>query len=142
MSDEGYTFDWQKLNEFDDYDKFLHWAVVHLVVDTDADGKAHSRSSEEFEQLREATKNFTEVTLTVQVSGVEVNPEHLMRAVEHKMRVHAHEAARETLEELAAFTDVRATVAVLQEAVVRRIEQVARALGVDMDAARLREDAL
>lgn len=142
MSDEGYTFDWQKLDEFDDYERFLCWAFVNLTVDTDDQGVDQALTKEKFEQLSEATKNFTEVTLTVQVNGVAVNPRHLMRGIEHNMKRYAQEAAAKTLEELTAFTDVRATVTVLQEAVVRRIEQVARALGVDLDAERLREGVL
>lgn len=142
MSDEGYTFDWQKLDEFDDYEAFLSWAFVNLTVDTDDQGVDRALSKEKFEQLSEVTKNFTEVTLTVQVNGVAVNPEHLMRGIEVNMKRYAQEAAAKTLEELTAFTDVRATVAVLQEAVVRRIEQVARALDIDMDVARLRGDEL
>lgn len=138
---EGYTFNWHELDEFD-YEGFLSWALVHLTVLTDADGRKRSRDEAEFERLREATKNFTDVTLTVQVSGVDVDPQHLMRGIEHNMKRYAKQDAAETLEQLAAFTDVRATVTVLQEAIVRRIEQVARGLGVDLDVERLREDVL
>lgn len=133
MNDQStYTFNWHDLKgHHDDYEAFLKWALTKLIVNQrDVDANRHN--TELLEQLRTATNEFTEVTLTVQVNGVEVDPEHMMRAIEHNMRSIARETARDELERLTAFTDLRNTLTTLEAAANRRVRQVASALNVEL----------
>lgn len=138
MSD-AYTFNWHELPDFHDnddtYEAFLKWAMIHLTVDETATDRT---SPATFALLQDATDNFTRVTLTVQLSGVEVNPQHMLRAIHANMADVARQHAVEQLEKLAEFGQLRATIDLLEQAIISRITHVADDLGVDLDAERLR----
>lgn len=131
---EPWTFNWHTLKEYD-YDQFLRWALIHLTVSEDS-------GVELLPQLKQATDDFTHVRLYVEVNGVVVNPRHMFEAIHSNMGRFTQTAAAEALEELTQFRELRATLTVLQEAAVRRVEQIARGLGIDLDVERLREDVL
>lgn len=138
MSD-NYTFNWHDLPNFRDngeaYEAFLKWAMIHLTVDESATDRTDPTL---FALLQDATDNFTKVTLTVQLSGVEVNPQHLLRAIHGNMADVARQHAVDLLEQRAEFVQLRATVDLLEQAIVSRITHVADDLGIDLDAERLR----
>jgi hypothetical protein len=128
-----YAFNWQTLNEYD-YEGFLKWALIHLLTSEDARaGGIHVVT-----QLEDATDGFTDVRLRVEVNGTAVDPSHFLRAIHSNMAQFARTAAVEELERLAQFTELRSTLTVLQSAAIQRVEQVAKALGLDLDVERLR----
>jgi hypothetical protein len=124
-----YTFNFEKLEDFD-YDAFLRWTLVHLV--TPREGS----SSDLSDSLSEVTKNFTEVTLTVQVNGVDVDPHEFIRGIHLNFDNAARRVAEDELLKLGQLTNLRSTVQVLEDAIGTRMEQVANALGLDLAAAR------
>jgi hypothetical protein len=126
MTDE-YKFNLQQLDDFD-YDAFLRWTLVHLV--TPREGS----SSDLVDLLSEPTKNFTEVTLTVQVNGVSVDPHEFIRGIHVNFDRAVKRFAEDELLKLSELTNVRTVVQVLEEAVKTRIEKVASALGFDLAA--------
>lgn len=132
-----YSFNWQTLDEYD-YEGFLRWALVHLLTSDDA----HNDGIDVVAQLSEVTDQFRDVSLTVQVNGVAVDPTHFLRGIHDNMALFARTAATEMLENSAAFTELRNTFTVLQSAAIQRVEQVARALGIDLDVERLRGELL
>lgn len=131
MSDEGYTINWHDLGSYDDYEAFLKWAIVMLTVDQ-RDVDTGRQSTELVDELKEATNGFTEVTLTVQINGVEVDPEHFMRGVKYNLQQIAQKTARDKLNTLTAFTDLRNTLTTLEATANRRVRQVASALNVEL----------
>lgn len=135
MSDE-YTFNWHDLPDFhgDDsagYEVFLKWATVHLLVDQSRLGTGNT---DLHEQVRAASDDFTQVTLTIQVCGVEVNPEHLVRAIHANMVHWAKVSAAETLDALPTLVELRSTLDVIEAAARARIEHVAADLGLELTA--------
>lgn len=132
MSDEGYTINWHDLGSSDDYETFLRWAIVNLTVDQ-RDVDAGRPNTELLDELKEATNGFADVTLTVQINGIEVDPEHFMRGVKFNLQQVARETVRHQLNTLTAFTDLRNTLTTLETAANRRVRQVADALNVRLD---------
>jgi hypothetical protein len=123
-----YKFNLQQLDDFG-YESFLRWTLVHLV--TPREGS----SSDLVDSLSEVTKNFTEVTLTVQVNGVSVDPHEFIRGIHANFDRAVTRVAEDELLKLGELTNVRTVVQVLEDAVRTRIEQVASALGFDLAAA-------
>lgn len=132
MSDEGYTINWHDLGSSDDYETFLRWAIVNLTVDQ-RDVDAGRPNTELLDKLKEVTNGFTDVTLAVQINGIEVDPEHFMRGVKFNLQRVARETVRHQLNTLTAFTDLRNTLTTLEAAANRRVRQVASALNVELD---------
>ncbi len=124
-----YTFNFQQLDDFD-YDAFLRWTLVHLV--TPREGS----SSDLVDSLSEPTKNFTDVTLTVQVNSVDVDPHEFIRGIHANFDNAARRVAEDELLTLGQLTNVRTTIQVLEDAIGTRIKQVANALGLDVSATR------
>ena len=91
-----YQFDWQGLSEGD----FVKWMFVNLLT---TPGN-HSESKDLIDQLTEPTKKFTDVTLTMQVNGIEVNAENFIRSVEKGMNYRAEDAVKEAV---SSITDIR-----------------------------------
>lgn len=125
-----YQFNWRTLDDYD-YQGFLKWALVHLTVSQDS-------GVDLLPQLVTATDDLTDVRLYVEVNGVVVDPRELFEAIHANMAKFAREAATEALEESVQFRDLKATLAVLQSAAIRRVELVASGLGIDLDVERLR----
>lgn len=133
MSDEfdrpnNYTFSWKKLGT-DDYEVFLRWLFVHLLVD---DARDSTTQSKFIERLGELTDRFDKVTLTVQVNGVQIDPEHLIRGIHDRTARFARSYAIEQLRASSQLVDLRSTLNVIETAARSRIEHVAADLGLEL----------
>lgn len=131
MSGKPYTFNWHDLDEFEPYEEFLRWALVHLTVDTDEEGNPRRLSTEEYERIGQATDRFKTVSLTVQIGGVDVDPEHLMRGIERNMKHYARQTARDELERLAEFRSLRADVEGFERVARQRLNDLAVGMGLE-----------
>lgn len=134
MSDDnGYRFNWHDLDETEPYEAFLHWAVIHLTVDTNDESNPQVLTDEQLDALDRATDRFHDVELTIQLNGIDVNPEHMMRAIERNMKLLARDAARAELEQLDDLRLLRRTVVQLDRETSRRVRWVAAKLGITLD---------
>lgn len=130
MREKSYTFNWHDLDQSEPYEEFVHWVLVNLSVDQkDVDAGRHD--GELLEQLRVATDGFTNVVLTVQVNGVEVDVEHWFRSLEHNMKVYAQRAAHDELTQLAEFRRLREDLEVFEASAQHRLNELADELGLD-----------
>lgn len=114
-----FQFDWQKRNE-----DFVKWMFVHLVAD--------QRSGDpKFEKLSEATNHFTEVKLTIQVNGIEVNAQNFIESVQNAYTQHAENAARQLVEEtIPDFYELREAVDTAQRALTEKLRTAMESAGV------------
>lgn len=83
------NFNWHEL----DSDGFLSWMVVNLISQDSWD-----KSNGKFEQLRDLTDGFSNVTMNIQINGVEVNVSHFVDSIQAVMK-HQTERAAENLAE-------------------------------------------
>lgn len=124
-----YTFNWQKLHEDYDAEAFLRWMVVHLMVDRGEDGRPTARP-DLHDRVSAATDGFTNVTLTIQVGGVDVNVRHFVENAFNVMRAHADRAAAELIRERTDLTQLFDQVHAIRDAVARRTTEVVRGMGL------------
>lgn len=80
------NFNWHEL----DGNSFLSWMVVHLL----ATGKAKDM----FEEFSELTDKFNDVTMTIQINGIEVDVEHFVECIQEVMKLETQKAAGEIAE--------------------------------------------
>lgn len=85
------NFNWHEL----DRDDFLSWMVVHLVAQESWD-----KSDGKFEQLRDITDGFSNVTMNIQINGVEVNVSHFVDSIQSVMKYQTERAAEDLAENM------------------------------------------
>lgn len=81
------TYDWQKMGRTE----FLHWILPVVLGDL--------LQREGVERLSQATTNFTEVTMTMQINGIEVDAEAFIDATQRHMRACVETEAARLVEE-------------------------------------------
>jgi hypothetical protein len=91
VADNSLVFDWHK-----DKDGFLHWALLHLVID--ADGSPLTK--ERVNQISAATDKLTNCKLTVQLNGIELDPTHFFNTMEQAMNASVGEEANALVKQL------------------------------------------
>lgn len=138
MTDRGYTFDWHSLRDENSGtdEGFLKWMLVNLVTFTHEPNDL-DRANEKnlLERLSDTSDGFTNVTLTIQANGIDLNVEHFVTSVRRNMEWWAKKVA---VEEIRRHTDVTELFDVAESfRVAMRTEsrRVAHALGI-----RLNED--
>lgn len=122
-----FTFNWHEQRTFDDWEGFLVWSLVHLVVPTD-----ENERTSWYDELSERTNNFANVELKILINGVEGNVQHLLEGIHANMVKYAREAAVEELRSSVEFRNMRHTMRALEGAIVDRAEQVARGFGLEL----------
>jgi hypothetical protein len=118
------TFNWHKEPE-----GFLRWMVVNLLTHP----QDHTAGKELTGRVAEASKDFTELTLTIQLNGVEVPTEYFINSVKSNMDYFAENAAKEMLNKLPRFQKLRRQLEAIESAAVEEITNVAREEGFDWD---------
>ncbi len=115
-----FQFDWQARGE-----DFVKWMFVHLIADQrDADPQ--------FERLSEATDKFTNVKLTMQVNGIEVNAKNFIESVEFAYKQHAENTAKEIVAEaIPDLSELQDAVFEAQRALEKKLRESMRNVGVE-----------
>ena len=114
-----FKFDWQARNE-----DFVKWMFVHLIAD--------QRKVDNFDELSNATKGFTNVEITMQVNGVEVNAQNFIESVEEAYKQHAERAAKQMVDDaIPDLWDLREAVDDAQHALTRKLREAMRENGVE-----------
>lgn len=127
-------FNWRTLNEGDDVQGFLRWMLVNLLVgDPTGDADDSRRLNRDLaSRVEDATRGFTDVRLTIQVSGVDVDVRHFLWSLQANL---VREARREATRQLAAAADAEELFTIastIQTALRRRAERVAANLGLEL----------
>lgn len=81
-----FKFDWHARDE-----DFVKWLFVHLI--------ANKTGTDQFDQLSAATDKFTNVKLTMQVNGIELDAQRFIESVEDAYRQHAENTAKRMVDE-------------------------------------------
>lgn len=114
-------FNWQK----EGWDgSFLGWVFVKLVPHTD---------KKRFEELSKATSGFTDVKLTMQVNGIEVDTQEFIETLPKVLQAYAEKHAKTVLSELAAFEELREYIQVFEFAACTRLRELAEKLNLNAD---------
>jgi hypothetical protein len=112
-------FDWQGTQ-----DEFLKWLLPSLL--------AQHLNAESIDELSRLTNKFTDISVTMQVNGVSVDPTHMFESIQQTMDYSVSAAARDLL--TACDADVLYDGLKQLNARVRRIiEERAAQLGVELD---------
>jgi hypothetical protein len=114
----GFTYDWQQQEE-----GFLKWFLPTLVTTMD---------SEVFNRLSEATDKFTNVTLTIQVNGVDVPVENFLSGVESNMTYYANKEAGRLVTSIPRLERLRELMDDADYALRERLTQIMAEAGVDL----------
>jgi hypothetical protein len=128
-----YTVNWQTLNKFDDHQSFVSWLVVNALSEHTVDGDAHPEFDNLVNRVGEATDGFTNVTITIQLGGVEVNADHLIRRMHDAMRRHAQAAAVDEVRRLASVDELTNLVASIQRTLNSRAREILFNMGAVVD---------
>jgi hypothetical protein len=105
-----FRFDWQA-----EPDGFLKW-LLPVVIPV-------SQKADLIEQLSAATDKFTNVELTIQVNGIQVDAQAFLTAVERNMDHSVSAEARRLLDEIGKFEDLHELLRDAERAARRSIEQ-------------------
>lgn len=117
MTADSHVFDWQKEPE-----GFLNWMMPTLVT---------ALPEGMFERLSEITRGWTEVSLTIQVNGVDVPVKSFLSGIERNMTYFAQKAARDRLDDIGELNELTEELAGLRDMVQRRAHQIAAKYRLD-----------
>lgn len=109
-----------------DRTKFLHWILPVVLSDL--------LQREGVERLKEATTNFTEVTMTMQINGIEVDAEAFIDATQRHMKVRVEEEAARLVEGSPERESIRAA----DDAVTQILEEAYSAIKTRYEAIGVR----
>lgn len=118
-----FTFDWQA-EARKSRGSFLEWLIPELVTCLEWHGKS-------WELIRERSKGYTDVQLTIQINGVEVDPKSFLEGVESNM---THQAQRGAEELVGSITDLEAlhdSIDELASGVRDKVRELLRANGIE-----------
>lgn len=132
---QGYTFNWRSLRDADSGtdEGFLRWMLINLVARKYRDGDDCSATRDLLEQLRDASDGFTDVTLTIQANGIDLNVEYFVSAVRRNMEWWARRVAVEELERRTDATELFDVVSSFRVRARRSMETIARDLGIELN---------
>lgn len=119
---EEFRFDWQAEGE----NTFLKWMIPLLLGDVLKDDRKH-------EEMVEATAKWTDITLTIQINGVEMPVREFLIGIEHNMNYYAEKEATRMLQEASSFPKLRDDLSALEAGVRVQMRGVAQALGLRVD---------
>lgn len=103
-------FNWQAEPE----SSVKKWIVPLLLSD---EVKDHSR-------FHEATDDFTNVAITMQINGIEVSVDHFLECLEDNIEHAAREEARAQLDSVEGFPALKVKLAEIELAVTRHLEEM------------------
>jgi len=133
--DQGYTFNWHALDEHSDYhgDEFLKWMVPTLLSEHDDDHQTRADMDHVLNRVGEASDDFKNVVMTIQLNGIDVNVEHFVHNVFLNMRWYARRAALEELRQRADVTQLTDVVSQFQDTVTTRAIEIAHSMGITLN---------
>lgn len=131
MSDEGFEFNWHELDDYDEtkIDHFLKWLVPTVLTD-----------SVIAERIGEVSDRYTNLVLTMQLNGVEVDARQFLEGCYGSMQRFAQDAAVAKLVEVIDFTNLVETADQLRSTLQVVARRIARDLGVARGLAQLGVD--
>lgn len=116
----SFQFDWQNRKE-----DFVKWMFVHLIADK-------RQEDPKFEKLSVATNGFTDVNITMQVNGIEVDAKNFIESVEYAYKSHAENTAKEIVAEaIPDLSDLQDAVFEAQRALEKKLRESMRSVGVE-----------
>lgn len=130
LPDGAYAFDWHRLDMLDDDQEFLSWLTVNLLSEHDVLNDADPRFDNLINRVGEASDHFNDVVMTVQFNGIDVNAEHLVRALYQVYRDGARREAARVLAETTELTELYDLVDALRRDVKLKVRRVAGNLGI------------
>lgn len=113
----AFTYAWEGTNN-----DFIHWLLPVLLV-----GRDDLR-----DDLAEKTEKWSKVTLTMQINGVEMPTEHLLKGIEMNMRHFAALEASRMVNELARFGDLQDLLSEVQTAVLQKVKREIGDAGIEL----------
>lgn len=117
-----FQFSWQGRDE-----DFVKWMFVHLIADMRDDDLESP-----FEQLSEATDGFTNVKLTMQVNGIEVNAQNFIESVERALENYSQTEARRMLSDVMPnLNDLEDVVSTANKLIEEKLRDVLESGGIE-----------
>lgn len=115
-----YRFNWHETGQ----DDFQRWLIPTILADL-------PRDQSRFDELSELTGNWSDVNVTVQINGVEVDPTGFFTSIERNLTYLTEREAERLVREEADLTAVYTTINRFQDAVRREMNEALIGLGID-----------
>lgn len=133
MTDQEYTFNWHKLDDADDHEEFLSWMVVNLLSEHRVGDVVDPALDHLLNRVGDASDQFRNVKLTIQLNDVEVNAEHFVRCLHGAYRHAARKEAWDLLQGSTKAAELRDTVDAFHDAVREHAYRLADSLGITLN---------
>lgn len=115
-----YRFNWHETGQ----DDFQRWLIPTILADL-------PREQSRFDELSELTGNWSDVNVTVQINGVDVDPTGFFTSIERNLTYLTEREAERLVREEADLTAVYTTINRFQDAVRREMNEALIGLGID-----------
>lgn len=115
-----YRFNWHETGQ----DDFQRWLIPTILADL-------PREQSRFDELSELTGNWSDVNVTVQINGVDVDPTGFFTSIERNLTYLTEREAERLIREEADLTAVYTTINRFQDAVRREMNEALIGLGID-----------
>jgi hypothetical protein len=120
----SYTFDWHAEGR----DSFVGWALVHILP---------PMTNEQMGKLSEETDKFTNVTLTIQVNGIEMDAKPFLDGIDRNMEHFAKVEARKMVAAMTKLNRMDRLMEFLQEQVELVAREELRDAGIEIPEGEL-----
>lgn len=118
------TFDWHKENR----ESFRSWIVINLIAYSTSPGKGE----EFFDKVKEASDNFTNCEITIQINGIEVDAEQMLDRIAENMEWQAERKAKEIVKQLPGFSDIEEALEIASKAIKKKFLGELKNLGISV----------
>jgi len=115
-----YRFNWHETGQ----DDFQRWLIPTILADL-------PREQSRFDELSELTGNWSDVNVTVQINGVDVDPTGFFTSIERNLTYLTEREAERLIREEADLTAVYTAINRFQNAVRREMNEALIGLGID-----------
>ena len=120
MDSKKHTFDWHKEPE-----GFLKWMLTHVA--------AASKDDELFDELSDASDQFTNVELQILVNGVEVDAKGFVERIEWAMDRGVEDEAKRLVRDMHRLGDLKDAVHDFERGIKNKMREFARDQGIELD---------
>jgi len=103
----------------------VDWATIVMTVET-------NRDSEQFEQLSERTKGFTECEMRVTLNGIEVSAKQLLTRLEEALDYGIESGVEEKIKEFGYFSELNDAISRAQTAAKEALYAELAKIGIEI----------
>ena len=116
-----YRFNWHETGEED----FQRWLIPTILADL-------PREQSRFDELSELTRNWSDVNVTVQINGVEVDPAGFFTSIERNITYLTEREAARLVGDNARLSEIHSVLDTFERVIRREARMALGSLGIDL----------